>query len=163
MQHFGNPEWLRIKVGKDITRKESYRESPLVSMKAKLLNSTLAEWTQQRRVRTVIRTNKDLFRIRRSGDQINRVKSKLIVISIHMDKKKSQHLFHDKNMEQQPGVLVHTCGPSTQKAEKRGLLQLQDQLGLFSMSLGYIVKPYLKQTNKQTNKQKHLKNTNRRE
>jgi hypothetical protein len=80
-----------------------------------------------------------------------------------MDKKKSQHLFHDKNMEQQPGVLVHTCGPSTQKAEKRGLLQLQDQLGLFSMSLGYIVKPYLKQTNKQTNKQKHLKNTNRRE
>lgn len=64
------------------------------------------------------------------------------IILIHTEK--SQHLFIIKNMEQESGMVVHTCGPRTQKAGTGGLPQVLGHPGLFSMSLGYIVKPYLK-------------------
>jgi hypothetical protein len=49
-----------------------------------------------------------------------------------------------KTASQELSILVHTCDPNTQEAEAEGL-RVRGQLG-------YIVRPYLKEQYKQTNK-----------
>jgi hypothetical protein len=56
---------------------------------------------------------------------------------------------HLRNVtDEVPSVMVHTCNPSTQKTESRGL-QVQGWSGLqseFKMNLGYTGRPCLKKT-----------------